>query len=100
MEPGQRILKVHGDSQQVADCLTKITTLNWEFHSCSILPYNDGEVQNIVAHQNTESDSITHTITFPINMLVKFGKTCQHDVFKTLKSGDETDLLEGNVRNI
>ena len=26
MEPGQRIMKVHGDSQQVADCLTKITT--------------------------------------------------------------------------
>ena len=26
MEPGQRILKVHGDSQQVDDCLTKITT--------------------------------------------------------------------------
>ena len=26
MEPGQRILKVHGDSRQVADCLTKITT--------------------------------------------------------------------------
>ena len=26
MELGQRILKVHGDSQQVADCLTKITT--------------------------------------------------------------------------
>ena len=26
MEPGQRILKVHGDSQQAADCLTKITT--------------------------------------------------------------------------
>ena len=26
MEPGQRILKIHGDSQQVADCLTKITT--------------------------------------------------------------------------
>ena len=26
MEPGQRILKVHGDSQQVADCLTKIMT--------------------------------------------------------------------------
>ena len=25
-EPGQRILKVHGDSQQVADCLTKIKT--------------------------------------------------------------------------
>ena len=25
-EPGQRILKVHGDSQQVADCLTKIMT--------------------------------------------------------------------------
>ena len=23
MEPGQRILKVHGDSQQVADCFTK-----------------------------------------------------------------------------
>ena len=27
MELGQRILKAHGDSQQVADCLTKITTL-------------------------------------------------------------------------
>ena len=26
MEPGQRILKMHGDSQQVADCLTKIMT--------------------------------------------------------------------------
>ena len=26
MEPGQRILKVHGGSQQVADCLTKIMT--------------------------------------------------------------------------
>ena len=26
MEPGQRILKVHGDSQQVAECLTKIVT--------------------------------------------------------------------------
>ena len=26
MEPGQRILKVHGDSQQVVDCLTKKTT--------------------------------------------------------------------------
>ena len=26
MEPGQRILKVHGDGQEVADCLTKIMT--------------------------------------------------------------------------
>ena len=26
MEPGQRILKVHGDSQQVADCLTILMT--------------------------------------------------------------------------
>ena len=26
MEPGQHILKVHGDSPQVADCLTKIMT--------------------------------------------------------------------------
>ena len=26
METGQRILKIHGDSQQVADCLTKVTT--------------------------------------------------------------------------
>ena len=25
MEPGQRILMIHGDSQQVADSLTKIT---------------------------------------------------------------------------
>ena len=26
MGPGQRILKVHGDSQEVADCITKIMT--------------------------------------------------------------------------
>ena len=26
MEPGQGILKVHGDNQQVADCFTKVTT--------------------------------------------------------------------------
>ena len=26
MEPGQRFLKVHGYSQQIADCLTKIMT--------------------------------------------------------------------------
>ena len=26
IEPGQRILKVHGNSQQIADCLTKIMT--------------------------------------------------------------------------
>ena len=26
MKPGQRILKAHGDSQQVAECLTKIMT--------------------------------------------------------------------------
>ena len=26
LEPGQRFLNVHGDSQQVADCLTKIMT--------------------------------------------------------------------------
>ena len=26
MEPEQRILKVHGDSQQVAECFTKIMT--------------------------------------------------------------------------
>ena len=25
IEPGQRVLKIHGDSQQVDDCLTKIT---------------------------------------------------------------------------
>ena len=27
MEPGQLISKVHGDSQQVADCVTKIMSL-------------------------------------------------------------------------
>ena len=26
MEPGQRILKVHGNNQQIADCLTKVMT--------------------------------------------------------------------------
>ena len=37
MEPGQRILKVHGDSQQVADCHTKIMTHLSDFDRCSNL---------------------------------------------------------------
>ena len=53
-----------------------------------------GRVQNIVAHQNTASDSIMFTITLPINMLMKFGKTCQHVVLNTLKSGDEVICLK------
>ena len=41
MEPGQRILKVHGDNQQVADCFTKIMTPqaahHWDYDRCSNL---------------------------------------------------------------
>ena len=87
MEPGQRILKVHGDSQQVADCLTKIMTPRAAHRrplgsvtDCSILSYNDEVVQNIVAHQNTASVSITFTVTFPIITRRKFGTTLQHVV--------------------
>ena len=37
-------------------------------------------VQNIVAHQNTASVSISFTITFPIITRMKFGMTLQHVV--------------------
>ena len=56
MEPGQRILKVHGDSQQVADCLTKIMTPQaarlepWDFDRCSILSNIDEGVRKIALH--------------------------------------------------
>ena len=38
------------------------------------------EVQNIVAHQNTASVTISFTITFPITTSMKFGMTLQHVV--------------------
>ena len=37
-------------------------------------------LQNIVAHQNTASVSITFTVTFPIITRMKFGTTLQHVV--------------------
>ena len=87
MEPGQRILKVHGDSQQVVDCICEnydssscSSSSTGSVTGCSILSYIYEGVQNIVAHQNTASVSITFTVTFPIIMRMKFGTTLQHVV--------------------
>ena len=60
MEPEQRILKVQGDSQQVAEL--------WDFDRCSNLSNIDEGVRKIAAHQITTSDLNTFTITFPDNM--------------------------------
>ena len=46
MEPGQRILKVHGDSQQVADLIAEA----WDFDRCSNLSNIDEGVRKIAAH--------------------------------------------------
>ena len=58
--PGQRILKVHGNSQQIADCLTKklqlLEQLNAKllvFDRCSNLSNLDEGVRKIAAHQMT-----------------------------------------------
>ena len=59
MEAGQRILKVHGDSQQVADCLTKIMTPQAARRRAlvlCILLNIDERVRKISAHQITASD--------------------------------------------
>ena len=66
MAPGQRILKVHGDSQQVADCLTK------KYDSSSGSSQSSGtltdaafcrtSMRKIAAHQNTASDLRTRGI--------------------------------------
>ena len=107
MEPGQRILKVHGDSQQVADCLTKIMTPQaahrraLDFERCSILSNIDEEVRKIAAHHNTASDLNTFTDTFPDNMRMKFVMTITRCcVLNTSKSGDELHQYEGNVRTV
>ena len=58
VEPGQRILKVLGDSQQVADCLTKLQLLEqliaqpWDYDRCSNLSNIDKGVQKIAAPPN------------------------------------------------
>ena len=48
MEPGQRILKVHGNSQQIADCLTKIMTPQAAHERIGV---RRDEVQKITTHQ-------------------------------------------------
>ena len=74
MEPGQCLLQVHGDSQQVADCLTFIMTpqaahrRTMDFDRCSILSKIDEGVRKIAARQITASDLNTFTITLPDNM--------------------------------
>ena len=86
---GQRLLKVHGDSQQVADCRTKIMTPQAAHRPgsltdaafcrtsmrSSILSNIDEGVRKIAAHQNTASDLNTFTDTFPDNMRMKFVMT-------------------------
>ena len=75
-------MKVHGDSQQVADCLTKIMTPSsgstqspGDFDRCSNLSNIDEGVRKIAAHQITASDLNTFTITFLINVRMKFVMT-------------------------
>ena len=81
MEPGQRILKVHSDSQQVADCLKKIQLLEQliakllDFDRCSNLSNIDEGVRKIAAHQISASDLNTFTNTFLINMRMKLRET-------------------------
>ena len=74
MEPGQRILKVHADNQQVADCFAKITTLEelivklLDYDRCSNVSTLDEGGRKIAAHQITASDLNTFTNTFLTNM--------------------------------
>ena len=81
MDLGQHILKVHGDSQRIAACLTKIMTPQaahrdpWDFDRCSILSNIDEVARKIAAHQNTTSDFNTFSDTFPDNMRMKFVMT-------------------------
>ena len=101
MEPGQRILMVHGDSQQVADCLTEIMRLiaePWDFSRRSILSNIDEGVRKIAAHQITASDLNTFTITFPDNMRMKSVMTPTRCRFSTSKSGDELISMKGNFQ--
>ena len=101
MEPGQGILMVHGDSQQEADCLTKIMRLiaePWDFSRRSILSNIDEEVRKIAAHQITASDLNTFTITFPENMRMKSVMTTTRCWFSTSKSGDELISMKGNFQ--
>ena len=92
-KPAQRILKVHGDSQQVAACLTKLSN----FDRCSNLSNIDEEVRKIAVHQITASDLNTFTNTLLINIRRKFVTTTKSD--DELISLKETfGLCEGNVR--
>ena len=95
MEAGQRILKVHGDSQQVADCLTKIMTPQAAHRralGCSNLSNIDEGVRKIVAHQ---TDLNTFTTMFPDNMRKKSVMTTTRCWFNTSKSGDELISMKG-----
>ena len=78
MEPGQCILKVHGDSQQVADCRhedhERLEQLIAKL-SDSNLSNIDEWVRKIAAHQITASDLNTFTNTFLIDMRMKFVMT-------------------------
>ena len=94
-KPGQRIFKVHGDSQQVAACLTKLSN----FDRCSNLSNIDEEVRKIAAHKITASDLNTFTNTLLINMRMKFVTTTTSKSDDELTSLKETfGLCERNVR--
>ena len=81
MEPGQRILKIHGNSQQVLTASQKLQLLEQliakvlDYDRCSNLSNIDEGVQKIAAHQITASDLNTFTNTFLINTRLKFVTT-------------------------
>ena len=79
MEPGQQILKVHGDTvnkfliasqrlQRLEQLIAKLS----DFDRCSNLSNIDEGVRKIAAHQITVSDLNTFTITFPVYTRMKF----------------------------
>ena len=81
MEPGQRILKVHGDCYKLPTTSQKLQLLEqfiaepWDFDRCSKLSDIDEGLWKIAAHQITASDLNTFTTTFPDNMRMKFVMT-------------------------
>ena len=96
MELGPRILKVHGDSQQVADCLIQITIPRAAHRKArSNLSNVDESVQKIAAHQITASHLNTFTNTFLINMRMKFYNLKSDD--ELISSKETFGLCEGRA---
>ena len=82
MEPGQRILKVHGDSQQVADfphedhdSSSGSSQSPGTLTDAAICRTSLRGAEERAAHQITASDLNTFTVTFPDTMRMKFVMT-------------------------